>query len=250
MTNNIDFQNFVYINRDIDIDRKKYMENQFDKYSIKAQRFNAVSDNFDNYSSDWKHLLREEDYDGLFYENPLLSMGEIGCLLSHLEVLRLHGHKELIVCEDDLDISTSDQWNFKLSEFLNKLNENVEILQMVKFDGYRPINVKKLVIGQQNGGNWGTAAYYIKPSLSNKIVSDYYIDGKWQLTKIKCSWPRKTADAVLYSFDTAYTCTIFSLAQEGDSTINIGFNPSLSIAKQIHNYFQTNRVSLENYFDI
>lgn len=248
MASNIDFQNFVYINRDIDIDRRMYMESQFEKYSVKAERFNAVSANFDNYSSDWRHLLKKENSNVVFYEDPLLSMGEIGCLLSHLEVIRLYGHEDLIVCEDDLDISTSDRWNFKLSEFLNKLSDKVEILQMVKYNGYKPINVRKLVIGDQEGGNWGTAAYYIKPSLSQKIVSDYYVDGKWQIADIKCSWTRKTADAVLYSFDTAYTCTIFSLAQEGNSTINLELNPSLAIAKKINDYFRRAKVSLENYF--
>lgn len=245
----IDFDNIVYINRDIDFDRKTLMEYQFKKYGVEAKRFNAISSNFDQYSSDYVDILRANPLPGHFYDNIMLSSAEIGCLLSHLECIRLYGDKDLIVLEDDADLSTSEHWNFNLSDIFSKLQDDVEILQMVKYAAYYPVKVKKLKIGNEEGGNWGTAAYLIKSSLSKKIVSEYYVDGKWQILKMPCLWNRKTADAILYSFDGAYTCTLFSLAQYGKSTINPDFNPSLSAAAHISNYFNNNKISIEDYFE-
>jgi len=244
----IDFDNIVYINRDIDIERKQYIENQCLNLGIIIKRFSAVHDNFDAYSNDWKSFLRPEDFSGFFYDHPLLSKGEIGCLLSHLEVIRLYGKKDLIVFEDDVNLIVSNSWNFKLSDFFSLLNNEIEILQMVKYNSFYPVNVKKLKIGNDNGGNWGTAAYYIKKELSKKIIDNYYIDNKWNFSKLPCDWNRKTADAVLYSFGNAYTCTLFSLADFGTSTINGVFNPSTSIGSSVTKFFN-NKVSLGDYFE-
>lgn len=244
----IDFKNIIYINRDIDINRKRYMESNFSKYNISAIRYSAISSNFDNYSHDWEKVARKNDPSNVFYDDELLSTGEVGCLLSHLEVIRLYGHEDLIICEDDLDISTLEKWNFRLSKFISMLKDDVQILQMVKYNAYVPIHVKKLIIGDEGGGNWGTAAYYIKSSLSKKIVEEYYVDGKWQLSKFKSNWHRNAADAVLYSFDGAYTCTLFALAQNNESTINHFANPSLESAVLIRNYFDNNVFYIEDYF--
>lgn len=247
MSSKFDFDNIVYINRDIDVDRKDYIEKQLDTYQVKAKRFEAVSSNFDDYCHDWRDYYRTTQTTQYYYEDPLLSTGEVGCLLSHLECIRLYGENDLIVLEDDLDFSTIDYWNFKFSEFLPNLGEDVEILQMVKYHAYTPVMVRKLVIGEYRG-NWGTAAYYIKSSLAKKIVSEYYIDGKWMISKMPCFWTRKTADAILYSYPGAYTCMLFSLRQEGTSTINNVYNPSAEAGAHILHFFRTNTIDLKTYF--
>ena len=248
MRRKLDFNNIVYINRDIDRERKDYIEKQLSAFRVSAKRFEAVSSNFDDYCHDWRDFVREKQSTRYYYEDPLLSNGEIGCLLSHMECLRLYGDNDLIVLEDDLDFSPIEYWNFSFSEFLSKLDPDVEILQMVKYHAYTPIRVRKLVIGNEGGGNWGTAAYYIKSSLAKRIVDECYIDGKWMISKMKCSWPRKTADAILYSFSDAYTCMLFSLRQEGNSTINDVYNPSLEAGARIMKHFRDNNIDLNSYF--
>lgn len=247
MRTKFDFDNIVYINRDIDVERKDYIEKQLDTYGVSAKRFEAISSNFDDYCHDWRDFYRTVQTTKHYYDDPLLSAGEIGCLLSHMECLRLYGENDLIVLEDDLDFSPIDHWNFTFSEFLSKLGEEVEILQMVKYHQYTPINVRKLVIGQDRG-HWGTAAYYIKSSLVKKILAEYYVDGKWMISKMQCFWDRRTADAILYSFASAYTCMLFSLRQEGTSTINDQFNPGVESGQYIMQYFNNNTITLGSYF--
>jgi hypothetical protein len=235
----------VYINQDIDIDRKSYMENQINFYNANIKRFSAISSDFDNYCSDWREIIIDENTPKPFYNYPKLSKPEIGCLLSHLECIRIFGKKDLIVFEDDVDFSVCEYWDFTLFDLLKNIDNNIKILQMVKFFNYEPIEIKKLKVSHENGGNWGTAAYYIKKELSNKIVKDYYINEKWNISKIKCDWVRKTADAALYSFDDAYTCTIFSLRQGGDSTIHGEFNPSNTIGKDISDFLKNKKPNLK-----
>ena len=248
MRKKFDFDNIVYINRNIDIERKGYIEKQLRFYNVFAKRFEAVSSNFDDYCHDWRDFVREKQSSRYYYEDPLLSNGEIGCLLSHMECLRIYGDRDLIVLEDDLDFSPIDYWGFTFSEFLTALSQDVQILQMVKYHAYTPIKVRKFAIGNEGGGNWGTAAYYIKSTLAKKIVSECYIDGKWMISKMKCSWPRKTADAILYSYTDPYTCMLFSLRQEGNSTINDVYNPSLEAGARIMKYFRDNEITLKSYF--
>lgn len=209
----INFPNMVYINLDHCIERKDYMENQMKLYNADIKRMSAIHDNFDNYSDDWKLLLNVDNPIHFDLGTHLLSMGEIGCLLSHLEAIRLHGTEDLIVFEDDVDLSVSELWQFSLNDLIEKIRGNMDILQLIRSREVAPLYIKDHIFGN----NWGTAAYFISKSLCEEIVSKHYINNKWTLTNLPSKYHRRCADAVLYSFTKTYTCTLFSLAQFSSS---------------------------------
>lgn len=227
---NIDIKNIVYINLDRDIDRRVSIERQLKDNGLSAQRFSAISNNFDKYSRDWEEIF-EPDFKDLV-QTERLSEGEIGCLLSHLEVIRLYGSEDMLVLEDDVDLSVSKFWNFSLSELLSNLPADAKVVQLVKYKAYSPINVKKLVVGNQDGGSWGTPAYVIKSDFSKYLVDNYFIDGKWEISRMPADWNRKTIDAILYSFGNAYTTTILSL-KYFKSSIGASFSDINAIGNKI-----------------
>lgn len=240
--NKFNFANMVYINIDVATERNQSMQNQIKKYNANISRYSGITDNFDNYSHDWSLLLTKKDPYVTDYDSKYLSVPEIGCLLSHLEVIRIYGEKDLVVFEDDVDLSTSDLWCFSLKDFVNKIPKNVNILQMVKGNKYSPGFVKKYMFDD----SWGTGSYYISANLSKEIVEKYFVNGKWNISEMPCKWHRKAIDAVLYSFDNSYSCTLFSWLDQGsyiskrDSSIHIG--------TQILQYLNTLDLTLDFYF--
>jgi GR25 family glycosyltransferase involved in LPS biosynthesis len=203
---NLNFPNMVYINIDKATERKKFMENQMKTYSATITRYRGITDNFDEYSHDWNLLLKKEDPFIADYASKYLCFQEIACLLSHLEVIRLYGNAGLVVFEDDIDLSTSTLWNFSLTDFISQLPEQIKVLQMIKFNNYNPAFIKEHVFNN----SWGTGAYYVSSDLSKKIVDEYFVNGKWNISELPSKWHRKPIDAVLFSFGNAYTCTLFS----------------------------------------
>lgn len=228
---------------DIATERKESIEMQMNKYNANISRYSGITKDFDIYSHDWKSMLSEGDPYATDYDSPYLSIPEIGCLLSHLEVIRLYGNNGLVVFEDDIDLSTSELWNFSLNEFISEIPNDVSIMQMVKGNKYSPAFIERYSFDD----SWGTGAYYISPELSKKIVNEYFIDGKWIISTLPCKWHRKAIDAVLYSFDNAYTCTLFSWLNQGsyickrDSGVHIG--------EKILEHLKTLSLTLDFYFE-
>ena len=93
-----------YINLDDKVDRRKYMEDQFEYWDIENYtRISACDGRDDDLSS----ILT-----GRYPEN--MTSGEIGCTTSHLKALKhwLENSDDeyLVMMEDDCDISTVRHW--------------------------------------------------------------------------------------------------------------------------------------------
>jgi GR25 family glycosyltransferase involved in LPS biosynthesis len=171
-------------------------------------------------------------------------LGEIGCILSHLEAIRLYGTEDLIVFEDDVDLSTSQLWQFNLNDLIEKVRGNINMLQMVRHREYNPLYIKDHVFGN----NWGTAAYFISKSICEEVVSKYYINNKWTLTSLPSKYHRKVADSVLYSLTKTYTCTLFSFA-DFTSSIDVG-NYSRDIGPKILQEMSSQNLTLDYYTNL
>jgi len=104
-----------YINLDTAIDRNQYMLGMFKKNSItNFERFEAK-----------RHVWSKHEK---------LNPSEYGCMVSHLSVLEIIANSEddyAIIAEDDLDITTINQWSFTWQEFFDKL-PNFDIVQLVR----------------------------------------------------------------------------------------------------------------------
>lgn len=208
----------VYINRDVDTHRNVFMLKQLEELGISAERFAGIDKDFDKYSSDWQNFLNEESPDNPDYGSEKLSWGEIGCLLSHLEVVRTYSEDGLLVLEDDVDLSVANSWQFSLDELVLEFNkkENAGILQLTRYPALIPI---KILQHDHSRGFFGTAAYYALPNFTKKIVDEAFVDGKWKIERLRSKWHRKTADSVMYSYGNAYSCLALSITPLFDSVI-------------------------------
>lgn len=206
-------QPIFWINIDSDIHRCEYMENQFSKYSIDAKRISAYDGREDDLS----------DYLHGSYPGYGISSKEIGCTISHLKSLKYwidnYDTEYAIICEDDLDITTCEYWNFTWDEFLKNLPPEWDCIQTSAINGW---NYKSEVqLHKRYIEEWSTSSYLIKRNYAEKIVNKYCKGDLYNISIYShphCNKP--VADNLVYIHGNVYTVNIFSYNTDFPSNIH------------------------------
>ena len=188
--------NVVYLNRDVDVERRLDTESQLSSFKIKALRFPAI----------------ERGLQDLVVQ-PLSDLGmniqQASCLVSHLEIIRTCGLSDMLVFEDDIDLSPMSHWTFTFDEVVSSLPDSVGIAQLFYFPLDAPISAIKW-----KPGMFGTSAYFIKKEYAEYLVSTGYRDGKWDIDSFKSNYVQKLADSVLYSNTKTMSILLFGVRNE------------------------------------
>lgn len=148
-----------YINLDEHQDRKKYIEYHFQENKI------------ENY-------FRVPGINGKEVENKSnLSDSENGCTLSHLKALSLFletDYNFALICEDDVDLSNSENIDFSFYETLNTHNEEYYCLQLAVIAREEmPVN---FLIHRRVFWDFSTAAYIVNRAYASKLIDLYKDD--------------------------------------------------------------------------
>jgi hypothetical protein len=117
-----------YLNLDKALERREWMETQFDRWEIKNfKRFsgsNMTSENFD----DWKNLLFKPE----LYKKK--SYRKIAVTISTLEMIRYWlentNEKYLILFEDDYDLNLIEYWHFDWEYLMNNIPYDWDCIQL------------------------------------------------------------------------------------------------------------------------
>ena len=183
----------LYVNLDRSIDRKTAFEKQAAERGITAERFSAISsEEIDQYVHGWK--------------STNLTASEVGCLVSHLEIARLHGNEPMLVFEDDVSFEAMDYWGFSLEDALSVIPKDWSVVQLAVFP---PVDTLRYV--KWESGRFGTVAYLMRPERAFELVSKAYVDGKWDLHKLPSRYSRPMADSVLYAHTSSYSIPLFGI---------------------------------------
>ena len=143
-----------YINIYKHTNRRLHMENLFERYGIdEAQHFSAIVPNRPGH--------------------PYLNIGATGCMLSHLTIISDFYQKSkddmMIVMEDDVDLSSIDNWDFSWKEFLAVMPD-FEILQLLR-NQEAPQQYARLKKWEWQDKS--TAAYIITKDYAKKVHNMY-----------------------------------------------------------------------------
>jgi GR25 family glycosyltransferase involved in LPS biosynthesis len=187
----------LYINLDKSVDRRIHMESQAKKFNLDLERFSAIGDDFENYCEELgipKNLLK----------------GEIGCTLSHLHLLKQHRGQDLLVLEDDIDLSTAEFWPFTFQEFIDRLPSDWEVVQLYKFPRPWPATLRRKS-WETHDKEWSTGAYLIKAEMIEKLINRYFVGNKVSFKALYDYYNRPIADIMLYYKDVSYTATLFTV---------------------------------------
>jgi GR25 family glycosyltransferase involved in LPS biosynthesis len=236
-----------YINLDRSPQRKKFMENQFDRYNItNYKRITGV---------DGKQLKNtfKDNINGTTFTNnyPELTKNEVGCLLSHLKAIKTaydNNLDQVLILEDDSSLDLMFFWEDKLTSLLNKLNKpDWEIFQLYTGNCIN-FNSKKCSLQTGEKDCWGCVAYlinrkgmekiinFIKTNNQNEIILGKYFNNKLYPT-------RGQSDIFLYQIaktyylDTPLFCTNNSNLQSTIVTYNNGDKFALEISNKIIKHY-------------
>lgn len=190
------FDNVVYLNRDQDVERREITEKQFLNLGVSAHRFSAITESIEDYCHQTPEELR-------------ISKPQLSCLISHLEIIRTYGDKDILVFEDDINIAPYEYWGFSFKDLIDAMPAFVGCLQLFTFPAPASNIVKKWVPGL-----FGTAAYFLKKEYASRLVELGYIDGKWDISKMPNRYSQPLADSVLYSHDGSYSIVLFGIRNE------------------------------------
>jgi GR25 family glycosyltransferase involved in LPS biosynthesis len=145
----------VYINLDRATDRRQSVEDTFLKYGIT---------NYTRFSG----LVAPKS------KHPKLRPPEYGCMMSHLRIIEdfyKGGEDQLIIMEDDIDLSSIDNWDFTWKELMDSLPE-YEVLQLIRNRDHQDHARLKVWDWEDKS----TAAYLITRKYAEKVINIYRKD--------------------------------------------------------------------------
>lgn len=168
-----------YINLDRSISRKEKMENQLQSFDeINYERIPAVDGNI---QGEIESIMK-------IPENNTVPKNALGCTSSHLKAIKYayeSNLSEVIILEDDIDISILKKTIYKLKELWGFMKFHTDILQIHTHGSvvvprlYKP-NMKNEYFDfitktplNSNIGLWGTCGYIINRNGMKKIMKLY-----------------------------------------------------------------------------
>lgn len=198
-----------YINLQDNIDRRESIESQFNNYNINFTRIEA----FDGRDDDLSEYIHGA------YPGYDISSSEIGCTISHLYTLSnwLRNSTEdfIIVCEDDLDLTLCEYWNFTWQDFVNNLPNDWECIQLSIVNNHTSHIIMNL--HQRQWWDWSTSCYMISRKFVEFLVNKYCINSKYCLSKYS---EKAVADSVVYLEGKTYSINLFSYITDFGSNIH------------------------------
>jgi hypothetical protein len=180
-----------YTNLDHRIDRREYMESQFDYWSIKNYHRVSSSKYLSTEEHKWEHLVLDKS----------LSFGSasVANSITHLEMIRnwleTTNDEYMIMMEDDYDLSLIEYWNFDWEYLMNTIPENWDCIQL----GFEN---KKFIpfFLHPSHHNHGFGPCLINRDYAKKLIKLHCIDDKFILNIRTCDLKSKDIYGVVDVF--------------------------------------------------
>lgn len=257
---------FFWINCAKHIDRREYMEKQFEKLSPPPEVCfeNSEKQNFENERFEGIYISSNEEV-MKYFELPSnrdfrtyatdYRPSVFGCLLSHLEIWKkiASSVEDAFVLEDDADLSllTAKQLS-NLPSLFPKTAELVQFftitsnpaifnVDLYTSKGGVSLTLPRLIVGK----DWATTAYWVSNAYAKKIVAKYWNEKlqKWNLSRYTDKW--LVADYFLYLEGECYRLPIIKTNDKLESTMN-HVNSSLRtlniLTEKLYYQFQDKRL--------
>ncbi len=164
MNNLKNFPPVYYVTLEESVDRQKLIESQFNKYGISP---NAVTS---------KRYSESNDVVTGKYIYQLTGPTQ-GCIVSHLKAIKKWYESNesdyAFFCEDDLSLKTVNYWNFTWEEFVERLPDDCECVQLMTIRG----DFDGVYFRNRKWDDWSETAYIMNRDYAKKLI-DNYCDGE------------------------------------------------------------------------
>jgi hypothetical protein len=168
MNNLENFPPVYYVTLEDCVDRQELLEKEFGKYGVipKAVVSKRYADSTDVVTGKYLYQLTGPTQ---------------GCIVSHLKAIKQWYESEesdyAFFCEDDLSLKTVDHWNFKWEEFIERLPEDCECVQLMAIRGdFSEINFRN-----RKWDDWSETAYIMNRDYAKKLIDNYCVGDTFHL---------------------------------------------------------------------
>ena len=186
-----------WLNLDADVQRREYMETQFDYWEITNHtRIAGYDGREDDVSAHLKGRIPDN-----------LNQGELGCCMTHLKAIKEFYENTddpyCIIAEDDVNFDTAKYWNFTWAEFFGLLPYDWDVVQMTTIctgDIHVKLHLKFI-------NDFSAAFYLITRHHAAKVLRHHMRGKKWKLDNgVK---PRAVSEDTILETGKTYTMPIF-----------------------------------------
>jgi hypothetical protein len=179
------FPHVYYFNLDNRTDRRKYMEDQFERWNITDYTRVSGTKYLASKKDEWKHLIVD-------YENFNLLVPIAANAISHLSFLKdwykNTDDEYLILMEDDYDLSLIEYWHFDWDYLMNKIPYDWDCIQM----GYEnPLGLRFYLHPIDAAHDFGPCM--LNRNYVEKLLRLHCVDDRYKLINTVCSaaWNRQ-----------------------------------------------------------
>jgi len=204
------FDNFpvvYYISFETSNDRRDELESQFRSNNISYK--SVITYRID----DEKRVVK-----GQFLHQ--LDKPTMGCTTSHLVAIKDWFNNSDdpygIFFEDDVTLITSKYWNFSWNDFMNRLPQNWDCIQMLCVRE----NLNDIKFQKRKWDDWAVTAYMITRDYAKKLIQQYYPDNEFILT-IPYGNIIPLAENIIYGLGFTYAVPLFIENTSFKSTFHI-----------------------------
>jgi GR25 family glycosyltransferase involved in LPS biosynthesis len=197
------------INMERSIDRKKYIQDHFEKYGVSDYTFVEA---IDGSKDDINSLLSTP------FNESIISKSETACTISHLKAIEhwlTNSESEYaIIVEDDVSFETVDFWGFTWKNFLDSVTQDYDVLQMAIINNF-VVNPR---LHLREYLDWSAAVYLIKRRYAQRLIKKHKIDDKYtfsQPIRYKC-----LSEGAIFSNALCYSIPLFTYSLDHGSSLN------------------------------
>ncbi len=231
------FPHLYYINLDRQSARKERFEQQC--YETAITNVTRIV-GFDGKDSDLSEYIS-----GSYPKD--LSPSEVGCTLSHLNLLNHFiyetDHDRILVCEDDVSFEMIKHWKFTWDFFETHLPYDWDVVQLIVNN---PVCMH-LDLHVRFINDFSTACYMMRRKYAEKLLNLHGDGKKFKIDQhIK---PRAVADALLYNAGKAYAIPLFTTEIGTEGAINEEFYSLQKSSNQFVTDFwkEKTSINMEDY---
>ena len=166
------FPTVFYLSLKDSLDRQRDLESQL---SSRGVDFRMV-EGYDGRAVDIRNQI---NITGSQLTPAGISSEVLSVAVSHLQMIYrwYHDTDEEIgfFCEDDINFSLTDYWNFDFKDFTNLLPGDWKVIQMSLIKE-TPVNWSDMRIRRKRWDDWSCCAYILNRDYAKQIIDDYYDD--------------------------------------------------------------------------
>ena len=200
------FPSIYYISLEESVDRRENLHRQFEEYGI-TNLNGIISKRF----SECDDIVTGPKVD-------VLDDGTKGCVVSHLKMIKKWYEETdedyAFFCEDDLSIETVKYWDFTWEEFIDKLPEDSECVQLCCIrESQEDIRIR-----ERSMYDWSVTAYILTREYAKKIIDKYCFGKVYNLDIFGTEFYPMPETVIFYDIGKVYAINLFVEDQKFKST--------------------------------